>query len=74
MKTLWHDYAYDILELSFNSYYSNILSFNATSLTKFLQTNAYAVQIQYYLFPIGRLNANVAPVSSLLFSAHILPP
>jgi hypothetical protein len=30
--------------------------------------------IQAYLFTIGKLKANVAPLPSELFSAHILPP
>ena len=34
----------------------------------------YHIQIYYYLFTIGILNANVAPLPSALFSAHILPP
>jgi hypothetical protein len=34
----------------------------------------YDIQIYYYLFTIGILNANVAPLPSGLFSAHILPP
>jgi hypothetical protein len=33
-----------------------------------------ALAIQIYLLATGKLNANVAPLPSALFSAHILPP
>jgi len=41
-------------------------------LQSYCKEHSYAIQI--YLFIIGKLNANVAPLSSGLFWAHILPP
>jgi hypothetical protein len=44
---------------------SKILYFNAARLTKICKERSYAIQI-YYLFAIGKLNENVAPLPSVL--------
>ena len=48
-----------------------------TELRKTKKTSFYRMYLishQAYLLIIGKLNVNVAPLPSLLFSAHILPP